>query len=98
MLDTFTWWHTATFVLLVSTATLAVMAWEYRKRIKELELSSRFDYLEYSMQHKLRDIKQENDDSVRSLWHAIEDINDNVDECHNRMDCCPTKQMRSKNL
>lgn len=90
-MDEFTWWHAASFILLISNATFAVMVWEYRKRNKEMELSWRFDSLESAMHQKARSLQQDQEESTRAIWHALENVEDRLQVCQSR-NCATNKR------
>ena len=60
---------------------LVVSLLEYRKRLKELELSSRFDELERSMHIRFEGVERRMDDSSREMWHEFERVHDRFADC-----------------
>ena len=86
-MDEFTWWTAASVILLVSTATFAVMAWEYRRRSKEMELSWRFDNLEQSIDVRLNKLKQESATAVRDVWSGLDNLEERFTSCCQAKNC-----------
>lgn len=86
-MDEFTWWTATAFLFMVTTSIFAVMAWEYRRRSREMELSWRFDNMETMLEHKARTLENDQREAIRSVWQALESVEDRMQTCCQAKNC-----------
>jgi heme exporter protein D len=85
-MDGNTWVWLAVAVTSFTSVVFAVLMWEYKRRIVEMELDRRLDAIEQLAYDKSKRVERELHDSQRSLWEALDSINTRLD-CCNKSNC-----------
>lgn len=67
---------------------LVISLFEYRKRLKELELSVRFDELERMVHIRTDAIERQIEESDRAMWAQFERVESRFDDCARAEECC----------
>jgi len=80
------WNIVAYIVAVVAVVSLAVFAYEYRKRLKELELSIRFDHVESKQREGTTDCQRHVDETTRMLWTHVDRLEEQVSQLQERID------------
>lgn len=67
---------------------LVTFLFEYRKRLKELELSMRFDELERMVHIRTDALERQIEESDRVMWTQFDRVESRFKDCDRAEECC----------
>lgn len=82
------WILMAVAVTSLTSVIFAVLMWEYKRRIQELELDRRLDAMEQVAYDRAKKVERELHDSQRTLWQALDSLSERFDACCAKNSSC----------